>query len=258
MDLEEFSEKFSSLPPRGKIKFIYTQIDMLREEEQIRFLLSILKDKSSSPIVQATALKFLRQTSYQGAEIFEQFRNDHFLTAAKAAKRALRDRKSQEKKDLYIAESVLRKLAGTRDKQKRLKILRAVSRLKASWVSRVMLDTLSDPCERIRDFIIADLREREELSLDIVLEKLGTPPWYVKSSALRILGMRRNPAAVKFIEKVMKDPNTDVRRCAAQALGEIGGKEVTRLLVKLAKDESPYVRAAADEALRKVREVRFS
>jgi HEAT repeat protein len=64
--------------------------------------------------------------------------------------------------------------------------------------------------------------------------------------------------AVRHIERVLSDANADVRKCAAEALGEIGGRESLPLLVRLAKDQSPYVKAAAQNALRKVSSVRFS
>jgi HEAT repeat protein len=64
--------------------------------------------------------------------------------------------------------------------------------------------------------------------------------------------------AVRHIERVLGDANADVRKCAAEALGEIGGRESLPLLVRLTKDQSPYVRAAAEEGLRKASEVRFS
>ncbi|RPJ02762.1 MAG: HEAT repeat domain-containing protein, partial [Candidatus Aminicenantes bacterium] len=48
------------------------------------------------------------------------------------------------------------------------------------------------------------------------------------------------------------------RRAAAEALGELGGDEAVRLLVRLKKDANPYVKAAAEEAIGKASGVRFS
>ena len=67
----------------------------------------------------------------------------------------------------------------------------------------------------------------------------------------------RKAGAVPHIERVLGDANADVRKCAAEALGEIGGREALTLLVQLQKDPNPYVRAAAEEGLRKATEVRF-
>ena len=75
---------------------------------------------------------------------------------------------------------------------------------------------------------------------------------------LRALGRRKDSAAVPAIKKALADPNVDVRKSAAEALGEIGGKEALALLVRLTKDGSAYVRQAASDALRKVSSVRFS
>ena len=51
--------------------------------------------------------------------------------------------------------------------------------------------------------------------------------------------------------------SVDIRRAAAEALGEIGGEEAMALLVQLIKDSSPYVRQAGEEAIQKASDVRF-
>jgi HEAT repeat protein len=63
--------------------------------------------------------------------------------------------------------------------------------------------------------------------------------------------------AVWHIERVLGDANADVRKCAAEALGEIGGRESLPLLVRLKKDANPYVRQAAQEGLKKASGIRF-
>jgi HEAT repeat protein len=58
--------------------------------------------------------------------------------------------------------------------------------------------------------------------------------------------------------RAVADANVEVRRAAAEALGEMGGDEALKLLVVLKKDANPYVTAAAEEAIRKTSGVRFS
>ena len=258
MTLEDFREQFSPLPPQEKIKFIYTHIETLSREERITFLLSVLKESEASPLVKATVLKFLREASFQESEVYESYIEDDFRALANAAKRALKEFEVKDKKDEYYAEAVIRKLKSHNDKDKRLKILRAIIRLKASWVLRVLLESLSDPCESNRDFLITELGKREIWNLSPVYAQLDRPPWYRKSAVLRVLGLRRVSAAVPPIRAALADPNVDVRKSAADALGEIGGKEALALLVELSKDPSAYVRQAAVAALRKISSVRFS
>ncbi len=258
MTLAEFSQKFSILTPHKKIRFLYTSIDTLDKEERISFLLSLLKEEKSSPLVKATALKFLRQASYQEFEVYENYLDDSFRALANAAKRAVKEFEEKDKKNRFYAEAVLRKLESLPDKDRRLKILKAISKLKASWVLKVLLAALADPCEANRDFLIKELSQREVWNLSPLYEKLHNPPWYVKSAALKILGRRKDAGALPSIEQALADSNVDVRKSAADALGEIGGKEALALLVKLAKDKSAYVRTAAANALRRVSRVRFS
>mgnify|MGYP005857835531 CR=1 FL=1 len=258
MTIEEFREQFSPLPPQEKIKFLYTRIETLAKEERILFLLSILKQEEASPLVKATALKFLREASYQESEVYKSFLEDDFRAIANAAKRAVKEFDEKDKKGGYYSEAVLRKLNSLPDKARRLKVLKAISQLKAPWVLNVLLERLSDSSESVRDFLIKELSQREVWNLAPFYEKLTQPPWYRRSAVLRILGLRKDAAAVSAIRGLLTDPNIDVRKSAAEALGEIGGKEALALLVKLTKDESSYVRQAAGESLRKVSSVRFS
>jgi HEAT repeat protein len=258
MTLQEFSEKFIPLPPQEKIRFIYTNIDSLGQDEKIFFLLSILKEEKSSPLVKATALKFLRQSSYPESELYRNFTEDHFRAIANAARRAVKELGEKEKDNDYYAEAFLRKLSSLTDKDRRLKILQAIARLKAPWVFSVLVEALDDPTERNRDFLVQQLTEREIWNPAPLYAKLARPPWYARSAVLMVLGKRRDPEALQAIEKTLADPNVDVRRSAAEALGEIGGQEALGILVRLAKDKNSYVRQAARDALGKVSKVRFS
>jgi len=258
MTLAEFSEKFSLLSPHEKIRYLYTNIETLDKEERIFFLLSLLKEEKSSPLVKATVLKFLRQSSYQEFEVYENYLDDNFRAIANAAKRAVKEFEEKDRKNRFYIEAVLRKLRSLSDKERRLKILKAISKLKASWVFKVLLEALSDPCETNRDFLIKELSQREIWNLAPFYEKLRNPPWYVKSAVLKVLGRRKDAGALPSIEQALTDSNVDVRKSAADALGEIGGKEALTLLVKLTQDKSGYVKVAAAEALRRVSKVRFS
>ena len=151
----------------------------------------------------------------------------------------------------------LRKLALTHDKQMRLKVLRAYARLDTRLAEKVLVGALGDPCEEIRDFIVRELAEREDLDIDLVCNRLAGPPWYARSAVLKIVGLRKAPKAVRYIERILDDPNADVRRSAADALGAIGGREVLALLVRLKKDANPYVRQAAEEGLRRASDLKF-
>jgi HEAT repeat protein len=60
------------------------------------------------------------------------------------------------------------------------------------------------------------------------------------------------------IEALITEPNVEVRRAIASALGEIGGKKSLSLLLKLSKDRNQFVRASAEEAIAKVSNIRFT
>jgi len=200
------------------------------------------------------APKFLRRSHHGEPEIFEEsLEIDSLLEGT-----LLSDNDSDQEEKSSIAKAVLRKIDIFRDKQKRLKLIRAIAKLKSSWVPAVLLETLSDPCEEIRDYLVKELAGREELPLECLYQKLFKTSWYIKSSVLRILGLRKKQEAIRSIKLMISDPNIEVRRSTARALGEIGGKEAKTLLLQMRKDQSPYVKAAAEEALRKIIDLKFT
>lgn len=258
MTLQEFTEQFEPLPAQEQVRFIYANIDGLGPNDKIQFLIAVLKKEAASPLVKATALKFLRQTSYPEAELYQHFVDADFRAIANAAKRAVRDLGEKKKDAEYYAGAVLRKLRSLPDKDRRLKILRAISRLRAPWVEKVLVDALDDPAEMNRGFLIDELAGREGWCPSALADRLTQPPWFARSAALKILARRTGEAVLPAIEKTLTDPNVDVRRSAAEALGEIGGQEAVGMLVRLSKDANSYVRQAAALALRKISSVRFS
>ncbi len=164
----------------------------------------------------------------------------------------------EERSEVRIRRSFLARLAETPDKARRLVILKACAKVKGDWVEPLLWESLGDPCEEIRDFIVRTLCKKEDLDLAGALSRLERPPWYARSAVLRILGTRKMPEAVALIEPVLEDDNVDVRRAAASALGEIGGKDSLRLLLRLKKDASPHVRLTAEEGILKISTLRFS
>ena len=177
---------------------------------------------------------------------------------AKETKKTLKESKPKQNKNKRLADLVLRKIRSTKEKQKRLKIIKSITRVDGVWVNEVLLEALDDPSEKIRDFIIKELARRKGLKLERIYQKLFIPPWYVKSAILKILGMKKDPLSLGLIEAVINDENVEVRISAAQALGEIGGEEALLLLNKLAQDKNRFVRKSAEESLIKASQLKFS
>lgn len=156
------------------------------------------------------------------------------------------------------AQKILNKIRSTPSHHKRIKIIRAVSRLDHAWVEGILLESLVDPCEKIRSFLVTELAARPDLDLERVYRRMSIPPWFHKSSCLRILGLRKDPGSVRRIEKIILDPNADVKRTAADVLGEIGGRESLALLARLVRDKNHFVKLAAEKALLKASDLKFS
>jgi hypothetical protein len=194
-------------------------------------------------------IKFLRRSQPQDPGLSEQ-NLQHY--------EVLRVPNTKELDIPAITRAVLKKFEILQNKQKKTKLLKTIARLQQPWLPAVLLELLSDPCQEIRDIVVKELAARDDWPVQMAYQKLTLAPWYVKSSALRILSLKKCADAVRHIKLVLKDPNVDVRRSAAGALGEIGGQEARALLVGMAKDKNLYVRKAAQEALEKVSDLKFS
>lgn len=152
---------------------------------------------------------------------------------------------------------VLSKLAATPDRLRRLKILRACARFEASWAEQVLWESLADPCEEVRDGLVRELAGRERIRLDLAAARLSRPPWYARSAVLLVLARRKTRDTLPLIASAVGDANADVRRSAARALGEVGGKDVIPFLVRLRKDVNPYVRSEAEACLERIVDLKF-
>ena len=195
-------------------------------------------------------VKFLRRSAAGGHSLVIEELGPDFLDSLKAEG-------FEEVDDDAFVGAVLRKFEILQTREKKIKLLKNLAPLSEPWVLGVFLALLGDSSEDIRVMAARELSCREDCPLERLAERLQQPPWYVKSAILHVLSARKDRNAVAAIRGVIGDPNVDVRRAAAVALGEIGGPESRALLVRLTKDKNPVVRTAAAEALDKIVELKF-
>ena len=164
---------------------------------------------------------------------------------------------AEEQDSRQLAFSALKKIRETKDKNKRLRIVRSLCRSDTPWALDVLLDSLIDRSIEVRSYITRHLAGRKNLDLPPLYNRLSKPPWNVKLEVLKILGLRKDGQSIQHIGAVLEDTNVDVRKTAAEVLGLIGGKEATALLVQLAKDSNPFVRKAAEKSLLETSDLKF-
>jgi HEAT repeat protein len=167
-------------------------------------------------------------------------------------------RAREESSPTPVCAAFLLKLGRTPDRSMRYRILAACAKVHRPWVEELLWEALADPNETVRAFVAKELGRRPALRLELVVRRLRLPPWFARSSALGIIGQRRIVEAGPEVVRAAGDANVDVRRAAAEALGELGGEEAVRVLVRLKRDPNPHVRAAAEAAIGKTSSVRFS
>ncbi|MBN2245762.1 MAG: HEAT repeat domain-containing protein [Candidatus Aminicenantes bacterium] len=174
----------------------------------------------------------------------------HSIMPGKAVERPRKKRVSEKK--------VLKKVKSIQDKNKRLHVINALSTIKRPWIGRVLSDCLDDPSEQIRDRLLSILGSWDNLDVDRLYPRLNTPPWYVKSIILKLLGNRQEQNAIPHIARLIYESNADVRKTMAETLGQLKGKKSLALLAVLLKDQNQFVRAAAEKAIKAASEIRFT
>lgn len=162
------------------------------------------------------------------------------------------------KKKRVNEKKVLQKVKSIQDKNKRLHVIQALSTVKRSWVGRVLSDCLDDPSEQIRDRLLLILGSWDDLNVDRLYPRLNQPPWYVKSVILKLLGIRQEQKSIRHIAKLIKESNADVRKTAAETLGQLKGKKSLALLAVLTKDQNQFVRASAEKAIKQASAIKFT
>jgi len=192
--------------------------------------------------------KFLRRTPGQENDPAGEFLKDLDLSGPEDAGLPPRE----------AARKIFERLGLIQSRAKKLRLLQEAGRLQAEWPTLLFVELLADPIEEIRDLAVRELIERRDVPLDELCLRLGRPPWFAKCAALRVLAAKKSAPTAKSVRAVVEDPNAEVRKTAAAALGEIGGREARSLLVRLSRDANAYVRAAAVEALDKICDFKFS
>lgn len=92
---------------------------------------------------------------------------------------------------------------------------------------------------------------RDERVVEILIETLHKPDGYLRYTAVQALGFFRDARATLYLLDLLRnDPNADVRRAAATALGSIRSTNAVDTLVQALSDPNPVVRSSAAEALR--------
>lgn len=193
--------------------------------------------------------KFLRRPEPASPDVVEQALRDI---------ESLLPAETQTGDTQAFTNALLKKLDIFRDRAKKIRMMRALAHLDAPWVPSVFLELLGDGIEEIRDLAVRELSRRDNWPAAALYERLDRPPWYTKSACLRVLAEKKDRAAAVHIKRLIDDPNVDVRREAALALGAIGGPAARLLLVRLTRDKSRYVRAAAEEMLDRICDFKFS
>lgn len=113
-----------------------------------------------------------------------------------------------------------------------------------------MIRTLGELQDRRQRRLLCDiLAELGRQDVDVFADALSDEQWYLLRNLAMILGMTRQPGAVRHIEKILGHQDMRVRREAVRALDNIHTDETKNLFFSLLRDDDHTVRMTALKSL---------
>lgn len=105
-----------------------------------------------------------------------------------------------------------------------------------------------------RKLLCEILAEVGRKDIDAFAGAIKDERWYLVRNIAMILGMIKEPAAIKHIETVLRHPDMRVRREAVRALEGINAEDTNKLFLVALKDKDLTVRITALKAMRRFKD----
>ena len=115
-----------------------------------------------------------------------------------------------------------------------------------------MLGELED--RKQRRLLCEILAEMGKQDIDVFSVTMNDNQWYLVRNIVMILGMTKDPAALKYLEQGLRHPELRVRREAVKAIVGIQSEETKKLFLMALKDDDLTVRITALKALKRFKD----
>ncbi|MFH2071138.1 MAG: HEAT repeat domain-containing protein [Elusimicrobiota bacterium] len=175
--------------------------------------------------------------------------NDPDAGVREAAIRVLGDTGKKE----VVGPAVLATLRKERETAPVITGMSVLSKMRYTPAIPVIKSKMEHPFPLIRTYAIVSLAEfNDPSSYQAIKEKINDPAEGVRIEVMRVCAKKKITSAIPDIVKNMKHPISVVRREAAAALGEIGGRVEIQELEKLLDDTDMFVVKVTKEAIEKI------
>lgn len=141
------------------------------------------------------------------------------------------------------------------DSEVRANAIESLHRFRDQKLLPVFVAALKDSSAHVRQHAADAIGSFENLKTAprALIDALADPNRDVRKEAAQALGNIGDEAAVPALKKLVGDADAQTRRTAVEALKDIGGADAIQALMALLKDPDPEVRKTAAEALGKKR-----
>ncbi|MBN2406868.1 MAG: HEAT repeat domain-containing protein [Elusimicrobia bacterium] len=135
----------------------------------------------------------------------------------------------------------------------KIEAMQAAVNFSTSSVKNAIMIQADSPNPMVRQKAVAFLgrvQPNDNGIIKIIIEKLSDISEGVRVSACAVVGSKKTQQAIEPLSKIIREDGADiVRKHAAMALGDIGGKKAQEVLVEALSDTSPMVRITAAQEL---------
>ncbi|HSB08156.1 MAG TPA: HEAT repeat domain-containing protein [Blastocatellia bacterium] len=156
-----------------------------------------------------------------------------------------------------IARLLIARLAEDKDEFVRKSAGYALAKLRGAERTGALIEALNDKSPEVRGAAAVSLGDHADArAIAPLADALGDKSAFVRAQAARALGVNGISAAQavsKLINLLNSDPDNEVKRQAATALGRIGDRAALEPLERARRDKDPYLAQAALDAIRQIR-----
>jgi HEAT repeat protein len=100
----------------------------------------------------------------------------------------------------------------------------------------LLISLLGEDNLKIREMIVRELSGRAQVDERKLLNQLSHSIWHARGAIIEILGNRQSQLLLEIIEKLITDPNVEVRLKLLEALAKLNREQVKEHILRMTTD----------------------
>jgi hypothetical protein len=240
---------FLKLSPAGQVKFLKTDpFAAMEKSQRIEFLKEIALAKTISSKSLACALKILRELKFHDRAFFSNFLQHPDSSVIMACKKAMSEHGFDNSFGFYP----MRELQKKQNIEKKMATVKNIISETDHAGEDLLISLLGEDNLKIRELIVTELSTRAQIDERKLINQLPHAIWYARGAIVEILGNRQSPLLLEIIDKLIADPNVEVRMKLLNALSKLNREQVKGYILRMTKDSHMRICREAKQIFSKI------